>query len=78
MCSFLDDIIKFEDFSFDNISIDKKSHPNILIYEISYKNLTGPKSLRIKFNNIDGFIRISNGARYLVLFGLDLISCYLQ
>ena len=35
MCSYFDDIIKLEDFALDNILIDKKSHENILIYEIS-------------------------------------------
>ena len=31
------DIIKLEDFNLDNILIDKKSHENILTYDISYK-----------------------------------------
>ena len=31
------DIIILEDFDIDNILIDKKSHENILIYDISYK-----------------------------------------
>ena len=29
------------------------------------------KPLRIKFNKIDGFIRIYDGTRYLVLFGSE-------
>ena len=29
----------------------------------------GSKPLRIKFNKIDGFIKIYNGIRYLILFG---------
>ena len=29
-CYYLDDIIKFQDFDFDNTLIDNKSHENIL------------------------------------------------
>ena len=31
--------------------------------------MIGPKPLRIRFNKVDGFIRIYDGTRYLVLFG---------
>ena len=48
--------------------IDEKSHKNVLIYDISYKNLIGPKSFQIRFSKIDGFIRIYDGTRYLTLF----------
>ena len=47
-----------EDFDFDNILIDEKSHENILIYDISYKTLIDPKPLHIRFAKIDEFIRI--------------------
>ena len=33
------------------------------------KSLTGPKPLHVRFNKIDGFIRIYDGTRFLVLFG---------
>ena len=39
-------MIKFEDFDFDNISIDEKSYQNVLIYKI----LTEAKSLCIRFD----------------------------
>ena len=42
-CYYFDDIIKLEDFDLNNILIDKKIHENILIYDISYKNLIGSK-----------------------------------
>ena len=42
-----------------------------MIYDISNKNLIGPKSLRIRFDKIDGFIRIYDGTRYLTLFGSE-------
>ena len=57
-----------EYFDFDNILIYEKSHENILIYDILYKNLIGLKPLRIRFGKIDGFIKIYDGTRYLVLF----------
>ena len=69
MCYYFDDIVIFEYFDFDNILIDEKSYKNILIYKILYRTLIGPKSLRIRFNKIDGFIRVYDGTRYLVLFG---------
>ena len=70
-CYYFDDVIKLEDFDLDNILIDKKSHENILISDISYKTLIDPKSLRIIFDKIDGFIRIYDGTRYLTLFGSE-------
>ena len=48
-CYYFDDIIKFKDFDYNNILIDE----NILIYNIPYKNLIGPKSLRIRFGKVD-------------------------
>ena len=39
-----------------------------MIYDISCKTSTGAKPLRIRYNKIDGFIKICNGIRYLVLF----------
>ena len=58
---------KLEGFEFDNVLIDERSHEIILIYDISYKNLIGPKHLRIIFHKIDVFISICDGTRYLVL-----------
>ena len=68
MCYYFDDIIKLEDFDLDNILIDKKPHENILIYDISYITLIGSKPLPIRFDEIDGIIRIDDGTRYLTLF----------
>ena len=68
MCCYFDDIIKLKDFDI-NILIDEKLHENILIYEISYKTLIGSNILCIRFDKIDGFIRIYDGTRYLTLLG---------
>ena len=38
-CYYFDDIIKIEEFDFDNILLDEKPYRNILIYDISYKTL---------------------------------------
>ena len=51
-----DDIIKIEDFDPDNIQINKKSDENILVYNISYENLTDSKPLRDRFNKLDGLL----------------------
>ena len=72
-CYYLDDIIKLEDFDIDNILKDENSNENILTYDISYKTLIGPKPLRIRFNKIDGLIRIYHGSRYLTLFQSEKI-----
>ena len=70
-CYYFNDIINLEDFDLDNILIDEKSHKNILIYDILYKTLFDPKPLRIRFDKVDGFIRIYDGIRYLILFGTE-------
>ena len=45
-------------------SYNEKSNKNILIYDISYKTLIGAKPLRIRFDKINGFIRVDDGIRY--------------
>ena len=70
-CSYFNDLIKIEDFDYDNILIDEKSYENILVYNISYKRLIDSKPLRIRFDKIDGFIRVYDGTRYLVLLGFE-------
>ena len=42
-----------------------------MIYDISYKTLIDPKLLRIRFNKIDGIIRIYDGTKHLTLFGWE-------
>ena len=68
-CYYFDDIIKLENFDLDNILTDKKLRKNILIYDISYKTWIDLKRLHIRFDKINGFIRIYDGTRYLTLFG---------
>ena len=61
-CYYLDYIINIIIISIIyNISMDKKSYENILVYDISYKTLTGPKPLRIRFDQVDGLIRVTDG-----------------
>ena len=42
-----------------------------MIYDISHKTLISAKSLRIRFDKVDGFIRVYDGTRHLVLFGAE-------
>ena len=65
------DIIKIEDFDPDKCSIEKKPHENILVKIILYKSLIDSKPLNIRFFKIGGFIRVYDGTRYLVLFGIE-------
>ena len=44
------DIMKIEDFDFNNTLINEKSYENVLIYDILYKTLTVAKPLRIRFD----------------------------
>ena len=71
MCLYIDDTIKARDreiYSSD-ILLDKKlykeSYENILICD---KTSTSAKPLRNMFDETDGFIKIYDGIRYLVLF----------
>ena len=61
------------DINFGNILFIEKSYKNsfetILVYDISYKTFMNEKLLHIRFNKVNGFIKIYDGARYLVLFG---------
>ena len=54
-----------------NVLIDEKSHENILIFDISCKTSIGPKPLCVRFNQVDGFIRVYDGNRYLAFFRLE-------
>ena len=64
MCYYVGDIIKFQNFNSDNISIDEKPHENISIFDISYEKKIGAKPMRIWFSKIDGFITVYDGHRY--------------
>ena len=74
-CYYFDDLIRDFDINFDNTLLDEKLYKNTSVYDISYKTSTDPKPLRIRFNKIDGFIRVLGGVfRYLVLFDHGLFN----
>ena len=50
--------------------MEERSYESNLLYNMSYKNLIA-KPLCIRFDKIDGFIRVYDGTRYLVLFGSE-------
>ena len=78
-CYYFDDIIRFWDRDVDlsDILLDEKlykqKYENILIYNTSYKTWMGPKPLRIRFDKIDGFIKINDKIRYLVLLIIVIV-----
>ena len=68
-------MIKGPGIYFSDILLDKKIYENVSVYDISYKISTGPKQLRIRFNKIGGFIRVSGGEfRHIVLFDNGLFD----
>ena len=74
-CYYFDVIIKDVDIYFSDILLDEKLYKNIWIFDISYKTSTGPKSLCITIDKIDGFIRVSGGEfRHLVLLDNELFD----
>ena len=75
MCYYFDDIITDRDIYSVDILIDDFLDENISVYHISYKTSTGPKPLRIRFDKIDGFIRVCGREfRHLVLFDNGLFD----
>ena len=74
MCCYFDDIIKIEDFDFDNVLLYDKSYKNILIYDVFCKTLIGKKPLSIMFNKVDGFIRDCDATKWLVYLVLKNIT----
>ena len=57
-CYYSEDKIKFEDFGEDSLLIDENTYKNILVCDILYKVLIDPKPLCIRFDKVDGFIRV--------------------
>ena len=43
-----------------------------MVYDVSYKTLTVTKPLRIRFDEVDGLIRVYGVTRYLVSFGPEI------
>ena len=68
-CYYFDEMVKIEDFDFNNILIDEILYKHILVYNVSYITLTGAKPLHRWLHKVDGFIRLYDGTRYLLLFG---------
>ena len=56
------------DISSRDILLDEKKYKDILIYNISYKTFIASTPLRIRFEEIVGFIKVYDGIWYLVLF----------
>ena len=67
-CYYFDDIMRVGYINFSDILLRKKLFENISIYDISYKAFMGAKPLCIWLEKIDGYVKIYDGVRYLVLF----------
>ena len=75
MCYYFDDIINDVDIHFSDILLDQKLYQNISVYDISYKTSTCSEPLRIRFDKIDGFIRVHDDKfRHIVLFNYELFD----
>ena len=57
-CYYFADTINGIDINFSDILLDEKMYENISVYDISYKTSTDQKLLRIRFDKIDGFMRV--------------------
>ena len=65
-CYYFDDILRAVDINIYKLLLEERSCENNLIYGISYKACMGGKSLRIRFDKIDGFIKIYDVTRYSI------------
>ena len=66
VCYYFDGIIEVENFDSDDIIFDENSRENIFFYDISKKTLIHAKPSCIRFDKVDGFIRLYDGTRYLI------------
>ena len=64
----------FKNHCVSDLSLYKPFSKNILIYHILCKTPTAARTLRIKFNKIDGFIKVHDTIRYVVLFDYGLFD----
>ena len=75
MCYYFDDLIKAIDINFKDILLEenlyKENSKNVLIYDISYKTSTDAKPLRIRYDEINGFIKIQDRIKYLIFLYQD-------
>ena len=75
MYYYCDDIINGTKTDVTSILLDKKLYDKISVYTISYKTLTGPKPLLIRFHKIDGFIVSLDGKnKQLIIFDYGLFN----
>ena len=67
----LDDIISVKNHNQNKIKIIRNSYKNILTSYISYGTMNSVKSLYLIINKINGYIKESNGKRYLKIISTD-------
>ena len=59
--------MKVDDINVNNILLDEKLYQNILFYNILCKKFIDAPPLRIRFEKVNGLIKIYNEIRYLEL-----------
>ena len=56
--------------------VNEKLYGNILVYHISSRTLIDAKPLRFRLDKVDGFIRVYDGTKHLLLFILgNMMLC---
>ena len=67
--------MRVRDINFNSVLLDEKIYKNIyrnvLIYEVSYKTFMVSKPLRFRLDKINGFLKIIDEIRYLVLLDYE-------
>ena len=72
---YFDDIIHGIVINFSDILLDEKLYENNLVYDIPYKTFMSPKPLHIRFDKLNGFVRVrGNEFRHLLLFDYGLFD----
>ena len=56
--------------------MDEKSYKNYLVNNISYNAMVDDSPLRIRFDQIDRFIRVYDGTRYLYYLEVKKINSF--
>ena len=74
-CYYFDGIIEDADIYFSDFSLDEKLYEKNSVSDIPHKTSTGLKSLHIRFDKINGFIRVCGDEfRHLVLFDYEFFE----
>ena len=57
-CYYFDDAMAVSGISFKDFLLKEEQQKNTLTYDVSWKIFSGDKSFHIRFDKIDGFIKV--------------------